>query len=287
MTDIFTDGIFKSIFLNEYCCILIEISLKFVPKCPALVWVMVSCAYFEYFAKFRNMVVDHLVPGHQQQRCWLYCPPTSHSKLTLRYVTSHWTNYVLERSVTCWFLRYWRIRLLTVITLHEMAFFSRLPWWRHQMETFSALLAICEGNSPVAGEFPSQRSVTRSFVVFFDLRLNKRLIRQSRRWWFDTPSRPLLRRYDNRSHCWGNDDKSVSSKSTISQSFPCSPRALFAHVRPYWPWQRERVNTLRRNSRHFADEIFKYISWMKIIIIIFHWNLFPVAHLSTIQHWFR
>ena len=30
------------------------------------------------------------------------------------------------------------------------------PWWRHQMETFSALLALCEGNSPVTGEFPSQ-----------------------------------------------------------------------------------------------------------------------------------
>ena len=43
------------------------------------------------------------------------------------------------------------------------------------METFSALLAICVGNSPVAGEFPSQRPVTRSFGVFFDLRLNKRL----------------------------------------------------------------------------------------------------------------
>ena len=30
-------------------------------------------------------------------------------------------------------------------------------WWRHQMETFSALLAICAGNSPVPGEFPAQR----------------------------------------------------------------------------------------------------------------------------------
>ena len=43
------------------------------------------------------------------------------------------------------------------------------------MEAFSALLAICEGNSPVPGEFPSQRPVTRSFDVFFDLRPNKRL----------------------------------------------------------------------------------------------------------------
>ena len=40
------------------------------------------------------------------------------------------------------------------------------------MEPFSALLAICAGNSPVPGEFPAQRPVTRSFDVFFDLRLN-------------------------------------------------------------------------------------------------------------------
>ena len=35
------------------------------------------------------------------------------------------------------------------------------------METFSALLAICAGNSPVAGELPTQRPVTRSFDVFY------------------------------------------------------------------------------------------------------------------------
>ena len=40
------------------------------------------------------------------------------------------------------------------------------------METFSALLAICAGNSPITGEFPTQRPVTRSFNVFFDLRAN-------------------------------------------------------------------------------------------------------------------
>ena len=43
------------------------------------------------------------------------------------------------------------------------------------METFSASLALCARNSPVTGEFPSQKPVTRSFDVFFDLRLNKRL----------------------------------------------------------------------------------------------------------------
>ena len=56
-----------------------------------------------------------------------------------------------------------------------IATYPNKSWWRHQMETFSALLAICAGNSPVTGEFPAQRPVTRSFDVFFDLRLNKRL----------------------------------------------------------------------------------------------------------------
>ena len=60
-------------------------------------------------------------------------------------------------------------------------------------ETFSALLAICAGNSPVTGEFPAQRPVTRSFDVFFDLRLNERLSKQLWGWWFETPSRPLWR----------------------------------------------------------------------------------------------
>ena len=46
------------------------------------------------------------------------------------------------------------------------------------MEAFSALLAICAGNSPVIGEFPAQSPVTRSFDVLFDLRLNKRLTKQ-------------------------------------------------------------------------------------------------------------
>ena len=69
-------------------------------------------------------------------------------------------------------------------------------WWRHQMETFSAILVLCAGNSPVAGEFPAQRPVTRSFELFFDLRLNKRWSKQSWGWWFETASRPLWRHYN-------------------------------------------------------------------------------------------
>ena len=51
------------------------------------------------------------------------------------------------------------------------------------METFSLLLVLCVGNSPVAGEIPSHKPVTRSFDVFFDLHLNKRLSKQLKHWW--------------------------------------------------------------------------------------------------------
>ena len=66
-------------------------------------------------------------------------------------------------------------------------------WWRHQMETFSALLAF----SPVTGDFSTQTPVTRSFDVFFDLHLNQQLSKQWRRRWFETPSNSLWR------HCNG------------------------------------------------------------------------------------
>ena len=85
-------------------------------------------------------------------------------------------------------------------------------WWRHQMETFSTLLALCAGNSPVTGEIPSHRPVTRSFDVFFDLRLNKRLSKQLWGWSFETPSCPSWRHcnenkgYRSTDHAYNNQD---------------------------------------------------------------------------------
>ena len=89
---------------------------------------------------------------------------------------------------------------------------SSNAWWRVQMEKFPAPLAICAGNSPVIGEFPAQRPVTRSFDVFFNVRLNKRLSKQSRGWWLETPSRSLWR------HCilyplLGSADATVIQKN--------------------------------------------------------------------------
>ena len=60
------------------------------------------------------------------------------------------------------------------------------------------------------GEFPAQRPVARSLDVCFDLRLNKRLSKQSWGWWFETQSRPLWR------HC--ND--SIHTSYSIPTVYP-------------------------------------------------------------------
>ena len=59
--------------------------------------------------------------------------------------------------------------------------------------TIYRITGLCAGNSPVTGEFPSQRPVTWSFYVFLDLRLNKQLNKQSCGWLFEMPSGSLWR----------------------------------------------------------------------------------------------
>ena len=94
-------------------------------------------------------------------------------------------------------------RLLAYIKVSSsMLACTCVSWWSHQMETISALMALCAGNSPATGEFPSQRTVTRSLGVFFGLCLNKRLSKRSWGWWFETPSRSLWRHCNAGENLW-------------------------------------------------------------------------------------
>ena len=126
-------------------------------------------------------------------------------------ISSHkgrWCGALMFSLICAWINGHFSVNGTTVpVPYHVFALYTAWSWWRHQIETFSALLAICAGNSPVTGEFPTQRPVTRSFDVFFDLRLNKRLSKQSWGWWFEALSRPLWR------HCsdWGSDTHCATS----------------------------------------------------------------------------
>ena len=153
-------------------------------------------------------------------------------------------------------------------------------------ETFSALLVPCEG--------PSQRPVTWSFDVFFDLRLNKRLSTQSRRRWFETPSRSLWCHrndtfgeqglliylidvmyihapwYDSGYICNHHDD--VQYCSTVSEYWVCF---TFTH------WGRDKITAISQTCSNA-------FSWMEIYgyRLRFHWHLFLRSELTIFHHWF-
>ena len=120
-------------------------------------------------------------------------------KITLFWLKFHWhlllgiqfTNNSALIQGMAWYPagnQWWPVSLY-ICVYHK----ASMTWWRIEMETFSVLLALCAGNSPVTSEFPAQRPVTRSFDVFFDLCLNKRLSKQSWGWWFETSSCSLWR----------------------------------------------------------------------------------------------
>ena len=83
------------------------------------------------------------------------------------------------------------------------------------METFSTLLAICVGNSPVTGEFPAQRPLAWSFDSFFDRHPNKRLSKQWRGWWLEKPSCQLWRQCNG---IWMSAKASHITKSIVSST---------------------------------------------------------------------
>ena len=96
------------------------------------------------------------------------------------------------------------------IALSEVKTILNGPTMTSSNGTFSALLAICAGDSPVTCAFPSRRPVTRSFGVFFYLCLNKRLRKQLCGWWFGTPSRSWWRHCYDKGECMANDQKLAS-----------------------------------------------------------------------------
>ena len=80
----------------------------------------------------------------------------------------------------------------------DNAHFSAVLWYRNSMMTssngniFRVTGPLC-GEFTGPGEFPTKRPATRSFDVFFDLRLNKWLSIQPWGWWFETPVWSLWR----------------------------------------------------------------------------------------------
>ena len=96
------------------------------------------------------------------------------------------------------------------------------------------------------GEFPTQRPVTRSFDVFFDLRLNKRLSKQSWCRWFETPSWSLWRHWNGSSITGHNHEDVMTCK----------------RFRHYWSF-------LREIGRSWVDSFLKGSCGPELLCIFF------------------
>ena len=101
-----------------------------------------------------------------------------HISIWFNSITTGWITFSVN--VCCNLHRNWWNCLRGHCCRRIMSRHCHQAWRRHQMKIFSALLALCAGNSPVTGEPPSQRPVTRSFAVSFDLRLNKHSSKQAK-----------------------------------------------------------------------------------------------------------
>ena len=140
----------------------------------------------------------------------------------------------------------------------------RNSWWRHQIETFSTLLAICAGNSPVPGKFPTQRPVTRSFDVYIDLRPNKRLSKHSWGWWYETPSRPLWRHRNVESN---TQCQEITSWSTCVAHWHQGPTCISNYIH---------YNVCDQTTSHFPDfngvaiEVWEWVNNLLSSILYWH-----------------
>ena len=130
--------------------------------------------------------------------------------------------------------------------------------WCHQTETFLMWLALCEGNPLVTSGFPSQRPVAQSIDVSFDLHLNKQFSRQSRCWWFETPSCSLwchcnepwrIRMLMQPCRMWVN----VSNQSKIMWIITTTKQSTTNHMHMQWDiplnlWYKSHLSTIVDHS---------------------------------------
>ena len=136
------------------------------------------CHEHDLMAKgIRGVAIVHHLPGDFYLRCsfdWI--PSWNNWWLSSGDLATHFDNVsgLIIKSFSICILSdlEYQVAIRSITILHRFMMTS-------SNGTFSALLAMCAGNSPVSGEFHAQRPVTQCFDVCFDLRLNKRLSKQS------------------------------------------------------------------------------------------------------------
>ena len=209
----------------------------------------------------------------------------------------------------------WRSNYLPEVIPNKQCWLWDIGWihprWLHQMETFSKLLALCAGNSPVTSEFPSQRPVMWSFDVSFDLHLNKRLSKQSWGWWFEMPSCSFWH------HCSGHvcrwllmysldyrkvsnirgtlvDNKIVDHSDVVGAAPTSALLQLHLHsqLNTWLQWIGQRQLQDKTRNIYVSGLGASYIRELTVVgffvVSSTHWILrMPCDIINLSQHWFR
>ena len=153
-----------------YCGVLF-FKILFIWKCLLLLCTVLMC---------KSLIILKMISNKSMQICssWI---ALKHGYNTMQFITcDNWT-WIIQRDHKT---EMNRDGLMTA------------SWWHHQMETFPLYWPFVRGIHQ-SGEVPAQRPVMRSFDVFFDLCLNKRLNKQLRGWWFEMISGPLWCHYND------------------------------------------------------------------------------------------
>ena len=162
-----------------------------------------------------------------------------------------------------------------------------VAWWRHQMETFSKLLALVRGidRSPVNS--PHKGPVTRSFDIFFDLRLNKRLSKQSWGWYFETPSCSLWRHCHGIEHCFSAclwTHIKIIKHSQLLCNNKVSVDCLLCVI--LYIDMRVVASQITDNSTIYSQHLITYMQYITYLICfphIFHPNVIGIVDFFTLN----
>ena len=111
----------------------------------------------------------------------------------------NWSDKFIQLIQAKWLIQSDPVIAQSYLIWYRVWSWSPIPRENHGLQ--NSMMTSSNGNifrvtGHLCGEFtglPTQRPVTRSFDILFDLRLNKRLSKQSRSWWFETLSFPLSR----------------------------------------------------------------------------------------------
>ena len=140
--------------------------------CKRIIQRIIRTAEVEYYEKLSRESRSNIIKSEKIVRAVIN--KRKFSTKTVAVYTWHYRSTKDCRKVWWILFKYWAYicqsnpsRQVWSYDLYQEWYYE--SWWRYQMETFSALLTLCAGNSSVTDEFPSQRPVTRSFDAFFDL----------------------------------------------------------------------------------------------------------------------